>query len=484
MNSKSKILLYIVLIKLFLLSYIVLYQGSIFSLDFIDRFKTNDYSTLLGPVNNFTETGIYELVKNSGISFTDRLPGYMFPFIFFRFFLSENISILMLIIYQVIVSLIASYLLYEIAIRISKNFFISISVFTIYNLISFLIPWELWTVPESLSVSYYIIAIYLLYIFFYENPSLKFIFFSGFFTSMVFFLRGFLFFNIVSVILVIILSNKFSINSFKYCIIFIIPFLFFESLWIGRNYFSKDEFIPLTTFKVLNNIDLQLDDNYPFDYSYKPTVLKLRKFISCWGGVNVPYYENSEMGFFINNEKDITKVFPNWIFNCGISKEMLLKIQNLLVKSFDSNQTFLERCNTEKELFNYIDFSINNFKYDSYYHSVLSRFKRSINLIYNNIVADWPIGSFNSNSIIIKIYKILILVIYFLSLLLSFSLIPFAFFKINEYKNLFFIVTLNSLLLVLVFTFIIDIAEFKYSATLFINSLLLLLLYSNKYFTN
>ena len=56
MNNKSKILLSIVLIKLFLLSYIVLYQGSIFSLDFIDRFKTNDYSALLGPVNNLTET--------------------------------------------------------------------------------------------------------------------------------------------------------------------------------------------------------------------------------------------------------------------------------------------------------------------------------------------------------------------------------------------------------------------------------------------
>ena len=437
MNNKSKILLSIVLIKLFLLSYIVLYQGSIFSLDFIDRFKTNDYSALLGPVNNLTETGTYELVKNSGISFTDRLPGYMFPFIFFRFFLSENISILMLIIYQVIVSLIASYLLYEIAIRISKNFFISISVFTIYNLISFLIPWELWAVPESLSVSYYIIAIFLLYIFFYENQSLKFIFFSGFFTSMVFFLRGFLFFNIVSVIFVIILTNKFSINSFKFCIIFIIPFLFFESLWIGRNYFSKDEFIPLTTFQVLNDIDFELDDNYPFDYSYKPTVLKLRKLISCWGGVNVPSYEYSEMGFFINNKKDITKVFPNWIFSCGISKEMLLEIQNLLLKSFDSNLPFLERCNIEKELFNYIDFAINNFKYDSNYHSFLSYFKRSKNLIYNNIVADWPIGSFNSNSIIIKIYKILILVVYFSSVLISLSLIPFIIFKISEYKNLF-----------------------------------------------
>ena len=120
---------------------------------------------------------------------------------------------------------------------------------------------------------------------------------------MVFFLRGFLFFNIVSVIFVIILTNKFSINSFKFCIIFIIPFLFFESLWIGRNYFSKDEFIPLTTFQVLNDIDFELDDNYPFDYSYKPTVLKLRKLISCWGGVNVPSYEYSEMGFFINNKR-------------------------------------------------------------------------------------------------------------------------------------------------------------------------------------
>tara|TARA_B110000483_G_scaffold242878_1_gene330231 strand:+ start:1941 stop:3392 length:1452 start_codon:yes stop_codon:yes gene_type:complete len=482
--KENKILLSIVLIKLCILFYIIYYQGAFDPESFIDRFKTNDYNTLLGPVNNLIETGTYELVKYSGIPYTERLPGYMFPFILFRFFLSLNISILLLILYQVIISLTASYLLYQIAIRVSKNFFLSSSVFIIYNLFSFLIPWELWTVPESLSVSYYIIAVYFLYLFFYEIHSLKYLFFSGFFFSMVFFLRGFLFFNILSVIIFILLSNRFSFNSFKYGMIFIIPFLFFESLWIGRNYLSKDEFIPLTTFQVLNDIDLLLDENYRFDYRYKPSVLKLRKLISCWGGVNVHYYENSEMGFFINNNKDFAQVFPNWIFNCGISKQMLFKIQNLLSKSFDSTLPFLQRCKAEKELFDYIDFTINKFKYDSYYHSLLSSFKRSKNLIFNNIVADWPIGSFYSNSIFVKIYKILILVIYFLSILISLFLIPLFFLKSSIYKTLFFIIILNSILLLLVFTFIIDIAEFKYSATLFINSLFLLIFYSNKHVIN
>ena len=57
-------------------------------------------------------------------------------------------------------------------------------------------------------------------------------------------------------------------------------------------------------------------------------------------------------------------------------KKCYLKFK-IIVEIFDSNLPFLERCNIEKELFNYIDFAINNFKYDSNYHSFLSYFKRS-----------------------------------------------------------------------------------------------------------
>ena len=81
--------------------------------------------------------------------------------------------------------------------------------------------------------------------------------------------------------------------------------------------------------------------------------------------------------------------------------------------------SYKQRCKVETELFRCIDSTINNFNYDSNFHYFLAHIKRAKNLIYNNVVADWPIGSFKSNNIIIKFYKLFILVIYHISILSS-----------------------------------------------------------------
>ena len=189
------------------------------------------------------------------------------------------------------------------------------------------------------------------------------------------------------------------------------------------------------------------------------------------------------MGFFINNEKNIDDFFPDWIFSCGISKEILFKIQKLLNSSFDTSLSYKQRCKVETELFKCIDSTINNFNYDSIFHHILCHIKGAKNLIYNNVVADWPIGSFKSNNIIIKFYKLFILVIYHLSILTS-LIIGFVNiilrFVNSKFDSLITIIFLNSIFLIFVFSFLVDIAEFKYSATLFINSIILVCFYLNK----
>ena len=86
MKISMRILVPVLIIKLCFLFYIIQYQGTFSDNNFVDRFTTNDYSSLLGPVNNLIQTGNYELIKYSGIPYTERLPGYMFPFVLFRFF--------------------------------------------------------------------------------------------------------------------------------------------------------------------------------------------------------------------------------------------------------------------------------------------------------------------------------------------------------------------------------------------------------------
>ena len=481
-NNIPKILCFIISVKILILFYILFYSGFPLDGSLIERFSTNDYTQLLDPVNNLIETGCYELISGSSIPFTDRLPGYMFPFIFFRFFFSEEFSVLLLIIFQVGMSIIASILLYRLSFKISKNLIVSLIIFTIFNIFSFIIPWELWAVPESLSVSYYIISIYLFFLFYYNSKGLKYLFLSGFFISLVFFLRGFLFFNIMSVGIFLFFRYNFSF-FIKTCLIFLLPILIFECIWIGRNYYSTNNFIPLTTFQIFNDIDFKVNDEYPFDYKYKPTILKLRKFISCWGGGNVPFYPDSEMSFFTDSNNTNYDVFPNWIFNCGVSKLKIDSIKFYVLDSYDFRLSEEIRISTEIKLFTILSNSIDQFNYQSMFQMVLVRVNRFKNLIFNNVVSDWPIGSFSSNSIAIKLYKLLILIFYFIVLCIFFLLSPFFLFlnKIKtNFNGFYFIIFMNSVMLVFVFVFVIDVVEFKYTATLFINSLLFISLISNK----
>ena len=99
---RNALIALIVLFKVFILIYFV------FQLDpsdpFIKRFISNDYSELLGPVDNLIETGTYEYVKNSKVPYADRMPGYMFPYVVFRYIFSQKTAVLLLISFQIIFS--------------------------------------------------------------------------------------------------------------------------------------------------------------------------------------------------------------------------------------------------------------------------------------------------------------------------------------------------------------------------------------------
>ena len=65
MKISMRILVPVLIMKLCFLFYAVQYQGTFSDNNFVDRFTTNDYSSLLGPVNNLIQTGNYELIKYS-----------------------------------------------------------------------------------------------------------------------------------------------------------------------------------------------------------------------------------------------------------------------------------------------------------------------------------------------------------------------------------------------------------------------------------
>ena len=71
----------------------------------IEKFKSNDYGELLAPVDNLIEHGTYAKSSDINHPYLGRLPGYMFPYVIFRAFLSQKSAVFLLLVFQFLLGL-------------------------------------------------------------------------------------------------------------------------------------------------------------------------------------------------------------------------------------------------------------------------------------------------------------------------------------------------------------------------------------------
>lgn len=110
--------------------------------------------------------------------------------------------------------------------------------------------------------------------------------FAGFFLAWLILLRGFCLFYLPIVVLFLYLSAKSSGKKLKEIIVtvllFLVPFVLAESVWITRNYISLHKFVPLQTSFVPGG------DSKNQEYGYrsitKYSLTKVRELIFTWGG--------------------------------------------------------------------------------------------------------------------------------------------------------------------------------------------------------
>ena len=240
---------------------------------------SNDYSELIEPTNQLMTNGVYSL-KDINKPYAGRLPGYTFPYIIYRSIFSENIALQLLIISQFIFSAISIYYLSLLSGKITKRpllFIISIIVFSFFP---FFIKEEFFTMATSLSVSAFIMHLYLIKKFI-KSRSKKTLMLSGLFLTWVILLRPFtLLYFFPILILITYLYRKKLITALNYILIFIIPFLIFESFWITRNYINTQKIIPLQDAYVPGQ-DYGYTDGCDINCTAKYSVVEIRKLISA-----------------------------------------------------------------------------------------------------------------------------------------------------------------------------------------------------------
>ena len=294
-------------------------------------FVQDDYGYFFTPVDNYFKSGHFTYLPSS--TFTGRMPGYMVYFLF-RFLFTQQVSILLIIAMQFLLSAVSVYILGLIAYSIFNNnkrcFY---ATFFLYVLAIFPGFFDFFIIAESLSVSTLIFCLYYLTKYIKIEPKNRYLALSGFFLTWTIFLREYT--GLLIAIIPLSLGyyyyfrkkEKFLFIT-KKLLLFCLPFIVCEGLWVARNYSATKQIILLEAPMEVAYGDL-----------YSKSWQALDNLVFTWGE-NASPFDKTTLGYYYRNPKEaVSPNFPEQIFRnvTTYNKDSLLHLHSLY-KSFFYNE--------------------------------------------------------------------------------------------------------------------------------------------------
>jgi hypothetical protein len=301
-------------------------------------FVQDDYGYFFTPVDNYFKNGHFNYLP--GITFTGRMPGYMIYFLF-RLLFTQQVSILLVIAFQFLLSAVSVYVLSLIAYYIFNNnkkcFYIT---FALYVLAIFPGFFDFFIIAESLSVSALIFCLYYLTKYLKVEAKNKYLVLSGLFLTWTIFLREYTGLLIVVIPLALtyyfyFIKKQKLLLIIKSLLLFCSSFIFSETLWVMHNYSVTKQIILLESPMEVAYGDL-----------YSKSWQELDNLVFTWGE-NASPFDNTSLGYYYRNPKAaVTPNFPEQIFRniTTYNKDSLLHLHTLY-KSF-----FYSEDGTQKKL--------------------------------------------------------------------------------------------------------------------------------------
>jgi hypothetical protein len=301
---------------------------------FNSDFKTTlggDSRYYIGMVENLYQHGTFEFNGSK----SGRMPGFLPLYLPIRLFFNQSTSLLILIFIQLILY---SYAVIYFIKRIAKLFdWKNVSIITVILLLGFsnyISHWGNVFYTESLAVSFTLIGLGLL-IDFQNNSNKKLLFVSGIFFAWVLFLRPFMLLIYILVLAYLLYRNR--KDFIKVGLLFLLPFIITDSIWITRNYVNEKKIIIAQS-----SIYASGAPNKSF--------LKYRELISSFGGDFTEWNPDSEGLWFQPNEylkeygfsRPNDNIFPEYIFYDGFTIDSLKKIRSLYWETENENNKEIE----------------------------------------------------------------------------------------------------------------------------------------------
>ena len=261
-----------------------------------------DTNSYLSPIDNLLNSGSY--------SPDYRMPGYGFIYLILILFFSKVVTCNLIIILQLILSAISTYLLALTAGQLLNKKGAFYLVFYLYAISCFSNSFDIFLYTESFATSFMIFSVFY-FVRYFNSHDKKQLLFSGIFLTWVIFLRPVFCLLPVLFLLILIIENKRKKIKVGFAmLLFIAPFLLCDGAWITRNYRQHRKILPLSTTVY-----------YPeLETSY---YLPLKNFIGAWGGEYF-WYSSS---FILHERKDS---IPKYIYTSRFNRDSVSMVNRLV----------------------------------------------------------------------------------------------------------------------------------------------------------
>ena len=327
---------------------VMVYQKTAENKKFISNFKADD------PVNE-------------GILYAFRSPGFTFFYYPIRLIFSQNISLILFLFFQVLITGLAKYLLYKIVYNITKNKLLSYIAFTFALITPYFSQFNNLLLTDSLGGAFFLFSVFFL-LQWKSKQTVKSLIISGLFFSLSFFLRPFLLLLLLPIWVFLFVESKFIFK--KILINFILFHSIFgvlEVLWVVRNYSLTDKFIPVAT-------TLEFQDT-------KHKSFHTLKTICLNKGVSMNWWDSrSPINWYINTDNlNSDKVKQDF---GSAEYQLILESKTLFQQSLNPSNSKLERQNLEnksEELLNKIVVKQKEAGFINYF--IIPRTKNTFNFI-------------------------------------------------------------------------------------------------------
>jgi hypothetical protein len=356
-----------------------------------------------------------------------RMPGYGAFYFLFRLFLSVDMTMRALIVFQLVMSVIANYALARAAFLLTGRRVVFIIVLVLFCFSLKNIKWEFVFLTESLTTSFLANSLYFFIAHVVEtHHKTRSSLLSGLFLGWAIFMRPVYFPLIILFAIALIIVEPAKVR-WRYAFFFMVPFLLADLLWVGRNFGVHHRFIPLIKQVYLDDINK--------DYTGA-----LLDFMGASGSAMTLHNPSGELAWYMPPEKSLgprpmsmfdPKPPPEWLHTSRFNRDTLENLRAMIYHIEDTTlaRTTRDSLNNEvvARLVSYTESIRTELPFVYYVKARLIQLRRHLVTTSTDFL---PPVAFRDMSLQLRAAKIVYTILYVVTLGFSFcSLVAFLVYK-------------------------------------------------------